>query len=453
MILLRWKAMITITLTHDITASGLPEPVRQEIRQKLTFVNPDYLNKIRYRKREATPLPEKHLTLFQDQGDMMSMPRGFGRELILILGRHRITQYQIQERLPDFDVVPLVFKGNFMDFQYPVFHKLIKMRNASLVGPHQCGKKAIACGLIAERRLPTLIVVKQIDQAAIWEQTIKRFLNHEPGMIGAGRQEIDNDILIGIDRSVYKIMDTLKHRIGFVVVPYDANRKIFYRIANELSPKFTLAVGVNRFDKLHGFVQACCGPLVQIDSEYAGRGNPYGTPYLVSNKTRFVFDYKDDFHSLIDALTENKDRNLLIATDIRQRRAEGLRVLVLSERLRHLSSLDEIVQQSGVFSGEIVSGSLTQKARDDSRVKFNRGEIILYASYQGLSLLGKIRPDVVVFASPCAGPTIVAESVRLCAGHDSKGRKYIYDYWDRVPVLENAMKSRVKVYQSCGIKW
>ena len=158
--------------------------------------------------------------------------------------------FKIEVDEPSFPASRFNFYGTLYQGQKSAVKEMGDRRFGILVGPAGSGKKVVSLFLTAKRELPALIIVKTKSRLLEWCDVIHRFsdlMPEEIGLIGNGHHRIGERITIAIDRSLYKHIDDIREKIGFVIVDRceQANLKIFFDGVGGLNPKYILGLARN----------------------------------------------------------------------------------------------------------------------------------------------------------------------------------------------------------------
>ena len=236
----------------------------------------------------------------------------------------------------------------------------------------------------------------------------------------------------------YKVLSNLsaRYKIGLTATPKRADGlercmyallgEVAYTIPKEEVKKFTCPVKVMK-------VETDYKP--NLDVVLAGDG---------------TIVYSD----LIKDLTSDRKRNEKIAEDIKAliNSDETVRLLVLSDRVEHLSTLREIL--SGYKVRQLMALSNSKKAREERRQvlkDLNDGKINVVLATYALAKEGLDVPNLnyVVFASPQKDETTVTQSAGR-VGRKAEGKEYgvVIDYVDsNFGMLAGFSKKRNSVYK------
>ena len=337
--------------------------------------------------------------------------------------------------------------------------RITEHRFGILVGPFGCGKKMLACKLVARRKVPALVIVMTKREMYTWKDAASRFLGlkgRDIGLIGDGRRELGRKFTISITLSLYKVIDQIEPQIGFVIVDScdRANLKIYFKASLFNCPYMLgLAGSPKRSGGLTRLMKSYLGPrLYQICPEEEMHR---ARPVLKISATGFEYDYEDDFSEMITALCQDQGRNHLIVQDILQATVEpGARALVISERVGHLTELKERIKEA-YSEAEIVTGDITEKRREEITERFDQGKLqIILVTLKSIHTLEVKQADHLFVASPLKYGDHLAQVVGKLLGNSQKEqgeqRPVICDYRDEPGILKASLKQRLKIYRSMG---
>jgi SNF2 family DNA or RNA helicase len=177
--------MITLKVdnqAHLYPASGLPGSVLNQIEARLTFPNPAH-QEAEKRGFSTWNITEK-IKGFSIDGDRLTTPRGFIRQLVGIL-RGTGIQFQIEDHRRTLAPVDFTFTGQLHDFQVEAVEAMAGRDFGTLAAPTGSGKTVMALALIAKRRHPALVVVHTRELQDQWLARIETFLVSRPARWGA----------------------------------------------------------------------------------------------------------------------------------------------------------------------------------------------------------------------------------------------------------------------------
>ncbi len=179
-------------------------------------------------------------------------------------------------------------------------------------------------------------------------------------------------------------------------------------------------------------------------------------PKLIVKETAFDYDYDENYQEMITALTEDPDRNLLIAGDVlKATKGNGKNgiSLIISDRKEHCMALHDLLK--GRRSIRVLTGNIPSKARKGIVGELNQGGIkILIATSQLIGEGFDLKALSNIFlATPISFTGRVKQYTgRILRMAEGKREAVIYDYLDRPGVLQASFKSRTYAYKDLGIE-
>ncbi|MBW1783166.1 MAG: hypothetical protein JRL30_20790 [Deltaproteobacteria bacterium] len=454
--------MLNIVLDNRIRikAGALPTEGVELLQRRLTFRNPLYqasgaLRK-RYSDREVTPTLS---AIWEDQEGNVVIPRGFFENLQRILHANRI-EYAVEDRTRRFS--PCGFSGGVgLEItgpeQWPehviALREFEKHPFGCLVGAPGSGKTLVACKLIALRQVPTLIVVDGKIRMYAFREKIARFFGlslHEIGLIGDGRRDLDKEITLAIPLSLYKVIEEIEPRIGFVIVDRcDQSSLNVYYAVGRFASRFLLglAEGNRQYGGLTRLMWAYLGPRI---CELPARADLEGkAPMLKIRETSFEGLMAREYRDVVSALCRDEGRNRFIAGDILQAAAVQDRVVVLSERKSQLRDLLRRIQYGG-GDGVIVDGQISMGLRNERIGAFNEGRVrVLLATVRSAEPASLAALDTIILAFPIRHVDRLVQLIGKLRA--AKKRGIVLDYGDRHPLLRASLNKRIKMFRALSV--
>lgn len=454
------KISLTIGSGISIPMNRLPvaNPARfmEPLLEKYKYRNPDWMAA----KRFGRKLPDNEFVYAYaktDTGDLI-LPRGDLRGVIDFFYRSRLPVALVDAAEEHPASEPITTNGALPGPAEKAFSLLSGKRSGILTnGARGEICKQIISRLISFRGQRTLIVVKRTWQLYLWQKIIaaETSLNAcDIGLVGDKHCDLDKNVVVAIDRSLYQHMDNIKDRFGFLVVDLcdAANLKIFYQIVWPLSCRYLLGVaaGSRRSDNLTEFMKQFLGsymvPCPTDDGRRSGGGkNPAGAE-LVVVRTNFE-PAGDEYEPVLSGVCDSKERTARIVADILSCiSVPSGRAVVVSARLRQLEEI-----QAGLMTNfrpaELISGKTSAKQLAQIVEDFNSGELrVILTTNKSLPGLD-VKPVPTVFvAAPFKFKETAASVVRLLA---PGGR--IVEYLDDHMFCVNALKKRIGLYQKLNV--
>lgn len=168
-------------------------------------------------------------------------------------------------------------------------------------------------------------------------------------------------------------------------------------------------------------------------------------PKIVTKATDFQYRYTDDYSGMISALVDDRDRNGLIAADIRSQAGSGGISLVVSDRVAHIETL---AAMAGVDHA-ILTGRTSTRQRRQIVNRLASGDVPLL--FSTLSLIGEgfdcPSMDTLFLASPIKFSGRLLQTVGRVLRPALGKEPVVHDYHDiNVGILSHQWKHRQKVF-------
>lgn len=463
-----------IKVGKDIVIENCPDDVREELRKKLTFKNPDYEKKIRLGKWIGNTPPT--LCLMVERGHDMIVPYGMFDDVIDYIHNIRlIDRIELKDEIePNVD-----FSSNIKlyDYQEKAVKSAFSDGHGVIVAPCGSGKTQIGLELAAQIGRRTLWLTHTQDllrQSMERAKSVYDLPESAYGTITAGKVQCGDVITFATVQTAAKadlsaledyfdtiIVDECHHCVGT-----PTRLTMFYKVLSSLNApyKFGLTATPERTDGLEGCMYAILGPKVcEITQEDVAHTT---CPLeVVTLDSYFKPDYEEiinpdgtiSYSKLIDEIVSNKQRNEIIVDNIVWASKYGT-CLVLTERIAHINTLFKMLVEKDVPCAKI-TGASTKSAKEARALAIEllrSGRIkVLIATYT-LAKEGLDVPSLrnLFLVTPQKNETTIQQSVgRVTRKAPNKKRGIVYDYVDNMPMLESWYKKRKKIYDKCFIEY
>lgn len=439
-------------------------------KEKLIFNNPKYI------KAEAlgkwTGNIEKYIYMYEIRNNVLVLPFGCFKDFYL---KFKNDLSVVKSLISPVRHINYNSNIKLYPYQEQAVKQILLAKNGILVSPCGSGKTIIGLEIVVRLGLKTLWIAHTND---LVQQAMDRaksnfdldFANY--GTISAGKVKIGDitfataQTLCNLDLPLYKnefdviVIDECHH-----IYKGDNSLAMYYKILNNLSARyrFGLTATPKRSDGLERCMTALLGNIEHTISKEEVKKftcpvkvEKIQTDYTPNLDVVLAGDGTIVYSSLINDLIQNEERNRKIANDILYAMYQNKRVLVLSDRIEHLSRLKEVVlkyQPNGKIT-QLMALSNSKKAREERKQvlkDLNEGKInVVLATYQ-LAKEGLDVPklDIVMFASPIKDATTV-EQASGRVGRKAEGKEYgtVMDYVDsNFGMLAGFSKKRNSVYK------
>lgn len=440
-------------------------------KEKLIFDNPKFI------KTEAlgkwTGNIQRYIYMYEIRDNWLILPFGCFKDFYMLF-KNQLSV--VKSLISPTRAVNYESHINLYDYQETAVNHLLSAKNGVVVAPCGSGKTQMGLELVARLGLKTLwiahthdLVQQSMERAkANFGLDIEKF-----GKIAQGKVKIGDitfataQTLCGLDLPLYKnewdviVVDECHH-----IYKGDNSLAMFYKILSNLSARyrFGLTATPKRADGLERCMTALLGNIEHtIPKEEVKK---FTCPVRVWKRET---DYKPNldvvlagdgtivYSSLINDLIQNQERNEKIARDVSTCIINSCtRVLVLSDRVEHLTKLKELILKEWWLNGKVkqlMALSNSKKAREERRQvlkDLNDGKINVVLATYALAKEGLDVPklDYVVFASPVKDATTVEQaSGRVGRKADGKSYGCVIDYTDDFGLLLGYSKKRNSVYK------
>jgi superfamily II DNA or RNA helicase len=457
------KGELQITIDHSLKLNPVPARLLEMLAERFQMVNPKWLENDRMgRWNRETKKVLRFYRRFGKNG--IIIPRGYARQLILLLNRENIT-YATNDQRRVLPAVDFSFNGSLKSFQSIAVAEMKKKDFGTLSAPTGSGKTVMGLYLIAQRRQPTVVVVHTKDLAFQWIQRIEQFLGipaDEVGLIGAGKKRIGDRITVALVQTLYRCSDQIAPHIGHIVVDecHRAPSRTFTEAVTAFDCRYMLGLSATpwRRDNLSKLIFWYLGDVHhEVDKVQLEKKGHILKADVVVRLTAFepYFDPVNDYSRMLSELTADDARNRLIAADVEKEVRSGKGVcLVLSDRKKHCETLQGILRYKFDVHAELLTGDLNDDTRKAVLVRLNQGQVKVLIATGQLIGEGFDCPDLstLFMATPIRFSGRVMQYLgRILRPAQGKSRARVYDYVDeRVAPLVAAAKARQRIYGGSG---
>lgn len=453
-----------LTISNEITISDPADEVRQWVYDKLKVPNPEYANKARLGLwLGSTP---KELKLYRTSGDSIIIPYGVRKSLF-----HAFPELNTYEHKCVFATnKPVNYNASIKLYGYQenAVQSLVRASGGILQSKAGSGKTRMGIALICALGKKTLWLTHTNELLNQSYNAAAEFIDKKLlGKITAGKIQIADGITFATVQTLCKAdLQALRYEWDMIVTD-EVHRAsmsatkatMFSKVLNNLAAqyKYGLSATLHRADGLIKCTYALVG------------GVAYTVPDSVVNTMRVEIQKKETgvqisrkcldtdgtlvYAKLINYLADHKDRTQQITVDIQNLAYEKHSVILLSDRVEHLTSIYNNLNAIYKNDAVILHGKVKKQDREIALDQMrNKEKHILLATYQ-LAKEGLDVPclDRLLLATPVKDYAIVVQSVgriaRVCEG---KGTPVVYDYVDDIGFLQGMWKKRCTSYRKDG---
>lgn len=453
----------TIGADLAIARADLPPSLLAELKHLASLHNPLFYE--RQRLRLSTHQTPRLIRCYEEDLTHLHLPRGLLaqlREVVTDAG----SALALDDRRPSPTQLPLEFHGKLTPVQTDALTALTAHDDGVLVAPPGTGKTVIACALIAERKLPTLVLAHSKPLLEQWRAQLTTLLDLPPkqiGQLGGGRRRRTRIVDLAMIQSLKAVDDLPAFFADYGLVVIDECHHLpafsFEAAVRCAASRHFLGLTATpyRRDGLQEIVTMQCGP---IRHRIEGNESPNGQVELnlAVRETQLALAdaVEKPIHEVFRFLVEDDQRTDLVCDDVLAALSEGRRCLVLSQWKQHCHALAERLQSKGI-TPVVLEGGLGKRARaallDQIEGTPRSSPLVVVATGQYLGE-GFDCPqlDTLFLAFPVSFKgRLVQYTGRLMRAHDTKTSVRVYDYADlRVPVLRAMHARRLRTYKKLG---
>lgn len=456
---------VTFNSMLSIPTEKLPNRVVAKLKKTSSFANPEFYKKQRMR------MSTYPLTRFIFSGEIRAseiiLPRGVLDEVIKILTIAG-AQVVIKDQRIDRKKTAFEFGGLLENAQSDAVKKMLKSDTGILMASPGSGKTVMACALIAERKVSTLILVHRQILLDQWKERITTFLgipSKEIGTLSGTKKKTTGRIDVAMLQSLTKVSDLTEIMESYSQIIIDECHHIpassFEDILKQIPARYVLGLTATpyRKDGLEKILFQQCGP---IRHEFKNQESLELIKSVIIHETGFqipdAVDKALPYHMLMHYLTSDVERNKLISRHTIEALAANRFPVLISDRKEHLDVLSLIISENTDISDfEIIrlDGDLTAKKRRLALDKLlelrNRNIKVLLVSSASLIGEGFDLPDLdtMIFAMPLSFEgRMIQYAGRIHRKVEGKLEARIIDYVDfSNPALVRMYRNRLKAYQ------
>lgn len=450
----------------SVPLENLAGRIVAKLRKTASFPNPEFY-KLQRMRMQTYPHPRFIFSGTITHSEII-LPRGVLDEVVKILTLAGAKVVIRDERIAK-RKIKVSFHGELTPEQTQAIKTWKAQDTGILMAPPGAGKTVMACAVIAERKVSTLILVHRAQLMDQWKERISQFLEipvKEVGTLGGAKKKLTGNIDVGMLQSLAKIEDFSEISQKYSQIIIDECHHIpavsFEDILKQLPARYVLGLTATpyRKDGLEKILFQQCGPI-RHEMKLSDRTNLIKIVHFHETgfKVPEELGQKPPYHLLIQHLVTDLKRNQLIANlavnAINKKRVP----ILISDRKDHLDLISNLIN---AISPDIkiiqIDGDLTTKKRKLALVDIEtsvkaREQVLLMAT---ASLIGEgfdlPELDTLILASPLSFEgRIVQYAGRLHRSSEGKNDVQIIDFIDSFSAIFMKMyRNRLKAYRKMG---
>lgn len=458
-----WKIECIEESMLRISKHGLNAATLSLLKRSASIINPDYKNKVQM-KLPIYNTP-RIKCWYEETDQYLYIPRG---RFEFLKERMPGTQWIYENHCIQGKEIEVAFKGNIRVDQSSAITKLMKYDLGILKAEPGWGKTIATIYLIAQLKVSTLIIVNRVVLQKQWVNQIKEFLQYEGcdkkkntyiGRIDGNNKKVFGNIDVAVDKSLASMenIDEILSNYGMVVVDecHNIGSTTYDLILKRVKAKrvYGLSATPDKQKGLFPVVQMYCGPVRVSENKKSVSAMHKILIPRYTNTRILEKDYNPT--ELLQYLCENQARNYMIFQDVLKEYRENSQCIVLSERIEHLETLKQMLEQS-VENVFIIHGKTKIKDRNETlqKLKDLSGKpFVLLAISKGIGEgfdLPALR-TLFITAPFSADYRVIQYTGRIEREFENKDTIKVYDYVDsEIRMAKSMYEKRLKVYLSNG---
>lgn len=447
-------AAIKLTVDSECKLTGASEILLSAIRNHLTIDNPKYVAAKRYSRWIGKKLKPK-LFFFRENDNALFFPRGFANKAVALCHKLAKSEPEIIDNRRLLDPVDFHFYGNLRPYQQDAVQAVLQRSFGVLEAGTGSGKTIMALNIIANRKQPTIIVVHSKELFHQWRQRIDEFLHYTAGLAGDGVFKL-KPITVAIVNTARKHMETLPAHFGHIIVDecHRVPASLFTDVVSGFDCHYMLglsATAYRREDNTTNLIYTYMGDKIySVELNVLTESGAIVRPEITQLETSFTYGFRGEYSKMIKSLTQNKQRNTLICSEIAKRIKAGHdgTILVVSDRVAHCEILAERLRAEDINT-TVLTGLMSAEKRTQTVKEVLDGKVQVLIST--LQLIGEgfdcTGLTTLVLATPIKFEGRLLQVVgRIMRPSDGKKARVI-DFVDScIPILRKSAEARLRVF-------
>jgi len=460
-----------------VSLKSVSGKVIRHLKGLASFRNPKYYELLNARKPlYKTP---SLVCCYEMNDDYLLLPRGC-EDTVIGLIQSNLSAFEEEDKTNPGRKINVEFSGELRPEQEDAVQRMLSGNNGVLAATTAFGKTVTAIGMIARRKVNTLVLVHSRALLEQWKKECERFLiinEPEPEKKkGRGRKKAYSHIgiLDSSQNTLHGIIDiavfnsaltetgvkSFVRDYGMVIADECQHSAAlgYERVLKYVNARYVygLSATPTRQDGMTPIVFMQCGPIRYKSDAKAQMSRQSFSRVLVPRFTAYrALEEKTALQYLGDLAKDNA-RNELIIGDVLAELKQGRTPIILTKRKDHILQLADMLRlhcKNVVVLMGTVSAKEKRLAMDhlNSIPAYEPMVIVATGKFVGEGF-NYPRLDTLFIALPVAYPNIVQQYTgRLHRDFQGKTEVRVYDYIDiHVPTLANMYGKRLKCYAPIG---
>lgn len=464
-----------------IPTKQLPSKVLNHLKRIASFKNPEFGAHLGMHL--STYNIPRIISCADVTDDWLALPRGCEDALSEFFEENTVS-VEVDDKTNNGHPIDVSFKGTLRQEQEEAVNQLMAYDNGILSGTTAFGKTVAVIGLIAKRKVNTLILLPRKTLAKQWRERFEEFLNinyileeetnkrgrkkKRPlvGILSSDENTLNGNIDIALLQSCISDGEVkpFVRNYGMVIVDecHHVSASNFEQVLKYANARYVYGLTATPMckDGHQPIIFMQCGPIRFPEDAAAQMVRQNFQRILIPRFTSYrqLSEGKQNYNQLLHELTDDKQRNQLIVSDVANALSENRTPIVISVLVEHVLLMAEMIKPlcKNVI---VLTGSVSAKEKKESEERLRsippNEPLAIVASLKYISEgYDFARLDTLFLVQPVSYKGVVAQYTgRLHRNYEGKKEVRVYDYIDiRVPMCDTMYKKRLRGYASVGYK-
>jgi superfamily II DNA or RNA helicase len=474
---------ITINARIELPTLGLPTTCVEDLKREFTYVNPLYQKHraMGFRSKESEKIVTWRLEYNPLESSLrkITFPRG---------GLPRVMQV-LREHLVLFTIEDKKFEGRkirreeipnhllkLRAFQPNVVARILANDTALILAPGGVGKTVVSFAVIAARKVPTLILVRE---GPLFDQWVRRasielgISEDAVGKIGAGHKTSLRPVTVGSVKYLAKreVPREVREYFGQIIADeiVGAAADQYFSVLDAMPARFRLGVSgdIDRKDDKRFLIHDLFGDVTDEITE----AQAVATGAVLDVEVRIVptkfeapwYQGGRDHNLYLERSSKDEDRDVTILEIVKDELNEGGTGFVFSHRVEHCERLRDAISCEGARVGMYVGDAAHEESSEAALLGIREKRIdVIVGTIQSIGI-GVDVPHA-TFGVAATAVTLNKSQFRqarwrLSRITEGKRSARFYVLWDQhvlgIEAIKNAIRwsRKVTVLESDGVTW
>ena len=456
-----------------LRAAELTPAALATFKHAASMANPKFYELQRLRKSTwDTPRFVRGYDMTLD-GDLV-LPRAL-QHLVATIVNGAGSRVEVTDTRDCGNEIDTTFRATLHEPQIRAVNAMLAHDDGILVAPPGAGKTVMACAIIAERAVSTLVLVDRKALADQWRAQITELLGTKPGQVGGGRTKLTGQVDIAMLPTLARRdgLEELTSGYGQVIVDecHHLAAGAYDHSVKQIRAQLWLGLTATprRRDGLEDLVRWQLGPIRHtvadtdndtLEEMAADLSGPRRELRL--HQTPLRYDGTADptapggMAEIYQAMITDDARNRAIVDDVCEALVRRRNCLVLTRRTAHLETLATMLAARG-HHAIVLRGGISAAARRDAMARLTAAE-----PGNGVLAVGTVpyigegfdapALDTLFLASPISFDGLLVQCVgRVLRASPGKDVAEVHDYHDpATPALAVSLQRRMPGYRALG---